>query len=102
MKIIKAAVAGTLESNDVMVTVVPNDEGEGIEFELNSVVIQQYGNHIRKVVFEILKNLEAGDIKIYVNDRGALDCTIKARVECAIFRAAGQAENLPWGGKIKA
>ncbi|MDE7186694.1 MAG: citrate lyase acyl carrier protein, partial [Lachnospiraceae bacterium] len=34
-------------------------------------------------------------------DKGALDCTIRARIECAVFRAAGQTEHLPWGGVLR-
>lgn len=102
MKIEKSAVAGTLESTDAMVTITPNQEGDNIEFELNSTVIHQYGNQIRKVVFEVLDRLEVEGAKVYVNDRGALDCTLKARVECAVHRALGQTENLSWGGKIRA
>ena len=41
MKINKAATAGTLESSDAMVMVEPNEEGKGIEFDLDSVVIHQ-------------------------------------------------------------
>ena len=95
-KILGPAIAGTLESSDCMVTVEP---GNGkTEFYLDSVVIHQYGNQIRKVCLETLKNLEVEDIKLSVVDRGALDCTIRARIEAAVFRAAGKTENLPWGG----
>lgn len=38
MEIRKNAVAGTLESSDAMVTVEPNGQGQGIDFELDSVV----------------------------------------------------------------
>lgn len=76
MKIEKPAVAGTLESSDCQVAIEPGECG--IEFELDSVVINQYGNQIRKVVFETLKNLGVNDVKIAVVDKGALDCTIKA------------------------
>ena len=100
MEIKKSAVAGTLESSDAMVTVEPN-EGQGIEFELNSAVIHQYGHSIRKTVLQTLKNLGVSDVKISVVDKGALDCTIKARVEGAVFCAAEQKENLPWGGAIR-
>ena len=100
MEIKKSAVAGTLESSDAMVTVEPN-EGQGIEFELNSSVIHQYGHSIRKTVLQTLENLGVSDVKISVVDKGALDCTIKARVEGAVFRAAEQKENLPWGGAIR-
>lgn len=100
MKIQKPAVAGTLESSDAMVTVEPAEEGEGIEFVLDSVVIHQYGNQIRKVVLETLRRLDVQDVKIAVVDKGALDCTLKARVECAVYRSADQKNDLPWGGAI--
>ena len=48
-----------------------------------------------------LKNLDVNDVKIRVVDKGALDCTLKARVECAVFRSTEQSENLPWGGAIR-
>ncbi len=99
MEITKPAIAGTLESSDCQVTVEP---GEGkVEFHLESAVINQYGNQIRKVVMETLKNLEVDNVKLIMVDKGALDCTIKARVEAAVFRAVNQTENLPWGGAIR-
>ena len=87
MKITKNAVAGTLESSDAMVTVEPNAEGAGIEFDLDSVVINQFGNSIRRTVMDTLKRLDVQDVKISIVDKGALDCTLKARVEGALFRA---------------
>lgn len=100
MKIKKPAMAGTLESSDCMVTVEPAAKGEGITFELESAVIKQYSNRIRKVVLETLERLDVEDVKLTMKDKGALDCTIKARVECAVFRSVGQNKNLPWGGDI--
>lgn len=101
MKIIKNAVAGTLESSDALVTVEPNAEGTGIEFDLDSVVINQFGNSIRATVMNTLERLDVRDVKISVVDKGALDCTLKARVEGALFRGADQNEKLPWGGVIR-
>lgn len=99
MEINKPAMAGTLESSDCQVTVEP---GEGtVDFALESAVINQYGNRIKQVVMETLQNLEVDSVKIVIVDKGALDCTIKARVEGAVFRAMGQYANLPWGGAIK-
>ena len=99
MEIRKPAVAGTLESSDCQVTVEP---GEGnIEFALESAVINQYGNQIKRVVMETMENLVVKDVRIAIVDKGALDCTIRARVEGAVFRAAGQYDNLPWGGAIR-
>lgn len=99
MKITKAAVAGTLESSDAMVSIEPNESG--IEFELDSTVINQFGHSIKQTVLSTLKNLGVENAKIKVVDKGALDCTLKARVEGAVFRSIDQKENLPWGGKIR-
>ena len=99
MEIIKPAMAGTLESSDAQVTVEP---GKGsVELTLESAVIHQFGNQIRKVILETLKNLGVDNVKITVVDKGALDCTLKARVEGAVFRSVDQTENLPWGGAIR-
>ncbi len=45
--------------------------------------------------------LEVDDAKVTVVDKGALDCTLKARVECAVYRSNGMTEDLPWGGVIR-
>ena len=98
MEIKKAAVAGTLESSDCMVTVEP---GQGkIDLELDSSVIRQYGKQITKVIHQTLERLDVTDAKIKVVDKGALDCTIKARVECAVYRSNDISKDLPWGGII--
>lgn len=98
MEIEKAAIAGTLESSDCMVTVEP---GEGsVELELESAVIRQYGRQIRKIALETLDRLGVQDAKVRIVDKGALDCTIKARVEAAVYRSVGQRADLPWGGAI--
>ena len=98
MVIQKPAIAGTRESIDCMVTVEP---GEGkIDLDLDSAVIRQYGKQIRKVILETLQRLDVTDAKITVVDKGALDCTIKARVECAVYRSNGVKDQLPWGGAI--
>lgn len=99
MEITRPAIAGTLESSDCQVTVEPGDGT--IDFQLESAVINQYGNQIRKVVMETLKNLGVDNVKLTMVDKGALDCTIKARVEGAVFRSSCQTENIPWGGVVK-
>lgn len=99
MEILKPAVAGTLESSDCMVTVEP---GEGICLDLSSSVMNQYGRQIKATVLETLARLEVTDAYVSVVDKGALDCTIKARVECAVYRSCGaSAANVPWGGAVR-
>ena len=99
MEIKRPAMAGTLESSDCQVTVEPGD-GQ-VEFELESAVMHQFGKQIRKVVMETLAHLDVKDVRITVVDKGALDCTIRARVEGAVYRSEEQKDNLPWGGAIR-
>ena len=100
MQIEKNAMAGTLESSDALVTVEP---GEGrVELEISSSVMNQYGRQIRATVLETLDRLGVTGGKVTVVDKGALDCTLKARVECAVFRSNGTSEsNIPWGGAVR-
>lgn len=99
MEILKAAVAGTLESSDAQVSVEPN--ANGVELYIESAVINQFGEQIKACVKETLERLDVQNAKVKVVDKGALDCTLKARVECAVYRANGQTEHLPWGGAIR-
>lgn len=99
MEIKKAAMAGTLESSDAQVTVEPGD-GK-LELSIESSVIHQFGRQIRAAVLETLDRLDVTDAKVTIVDKGALDCTLKARVECAVYRSNDITENLPWGGVIR-
>ena len=99
MEILKSAAAGTLESSDCMVTVEP---GEGISLDLSSSVMNQYGRQIKATVLETLDRLDVKNANVTVVDKGALECTLKARVECAVFRSCdASSANIPWGGVIK-
>lgn len=86
MIINKIAKAGTLESNDILIMVMPNENG-GIELELESIVIKQFGNQIKRTILDKVQELGVEDIVIKAQDKGALDCTIRARVQTAIERA---------------
>ena len=100
MEILKPAVAGTLESSDAQVTVEPGEGG--IDLSLSSSVMNQYGRQIKAAVLETLERLEVKNARVTVVDKGALDCTLKARVECAVFRSCGASQrNIPWGGVVR-
>ena len=100
MEILKPAVAGTLESSDAQVTVEPGEGG--IDLSLSSSVMNQYGRQIKAAVLETLERLEVKNARVTVVDKGALDCTLKARVECAVFRSCGASQrNIPWGGAVR-
>ena len=74
MEIKKPAMAGTLESSDCQVTVEPGNGS--VEFSLESAVINQYGNQIRKVVLQTLENLDVKDVKISVVSRPLMRTTL--------------------------
>ena len=84
MKIIKAASAGTLESSDAYVEIEPGKNG--IKVQLESVVMDQFGQAIEKTVREVLAEQSVANANVRVIDRGALDCVIRARVETAVLR----------------
>ncbi len=86
MEIVRAATAGSLESSDAMVTVEPCEGGVAIE--IASVVLRQFGDAIERAVREVLGELHVERAQVRVNDRGAVECALKARVETAVRRAA--------------
>lgn len=95
MNITNAAMAGTLESSDVQVTVEPSSGG--VVVDLSSSVLNRFGRQIKQAVLSTLEELGVESAKVTVVDKGALECTIRARVECAVYRSQGQTENIPWG-----
>ena len=69
----------------------------------NAAQTQAEAEKIRQQQLETLEQLEVKSGTVTVIDKGALDCTLKARVECAVFRSSGASEkNIPWGGAIHA
>lgn len=86
MKITCNAVAGTLESSDVYVKVEPCDT---LEIAIESVVYNQFADEIEASVRAVLADMGVESGKISINDKGAIDCVIQARVETAIKRAGG-------------
>ncbi len=85
MSIKKVAKAGTMESNDIYIMIKPNEDN-GIEIELESIVMDQFGEQIEQVITHTLEELGIKDIYLVAKDRGALDYTIRARVETAVRR----------------
>lgn len=87
MEIVKCASAGTMESSDVYVEIEP---AAGLDIQLESVVLEQFGENIRAVVREVLTECGVTKANVRVIDRGALDCVIRARVETAVTRGKGE------------
>lgn len=95
MKLVKNSIAGTLESSDIQIIIEPCEE-KGLVIELKSSVEKQFGRQIRNVIGETLKGLGVEAARVIAVDKGALDCTIRARVQSAVFRAAGIKEKYDW------
>ena len=84
---IKNAVAGTLESGDILIQIAP---GDGLNIDLQSSVAAQFGRQIKAVITETLTGLGIDNASVKATDKGALDCTIRARVTAAAVRATGK------------
>ena len=97
MELKHKATAGTLESSDVQVQVEPGDH---LDLHIPSSVMAQYGRQIRESAMEVLKNLEVEGAVVHIDDRGALDCTLRSRIQTAVFRAVDKVEDLPWRVKL--
>lgn len=85
--IAKKAQAGTIQSSDLMVFVEPAAE---LVIEIESTVKQQFEHLIRAKIEEVLQRHGVVAGKVRVNDRGALDYAIQARLETALLRASGE------------
>lgn len=85
MEINKSASAGTLESSDVLVSVKKNS---GLKLDIQSDVMEQYGDSIKEIIAETLEELNVKNAHVKINDKGALDYTIKARLKTALERAS--------------
>jgi len=84
---INSAHAGTLESSDVYIQINPIDEDE-IQIELESSVAELYDDMIEELVRDTLKEMNVSGVNVHIQDKGALDFVIKARLQAAVFRAS--------------
>jgi citrate lyase subunit gamma (acyl carrier protein) len=79
--------AGTLESCDALVMVLLDAGKEGIVLEMDGPSLVSFEEDIRVAVSETLASLGISDAEVRLSERGALDCTLRARVEAAARRA---------------
>ena len=95
MEIKETASAGTIEKCDCLVTV---SKGDGdIKINLSSKVLYQYGDSIRNTILQTLKKLDVNDVTVDVEDMGAFEYVIVARLEAAIYRSQKIMNQIPWG-----
>jgi citrate lyase subunit gamma (acyl carrier protein) len=85
LDILKPSTCGTLQSNDCFIRLYP---GTGtIELDIASTVKAQFGEQIEKTILETLKENDIDSCRLFIEDKGALDFTIRARVETAVKRS---------------
>ncbi len=82
----KRGIAGSLESNDVLITV---RESDTLSVTVKSIVYDFFHKQIEKVIYDTLKEAGVDKAEVVCEDKGALDYTIKARLMTAIARMEG-------------
>lgn len=93
MEIIREALVGTMESSDLMVKIAPAEDE--LDIVIHSEVIKQFGEQIRRVVTDTLCKMNVSRGLIVIDDKGALDCVIRARLQSAVLRAS-ECDNPDW------
>ncbi|MDO5562767.1 MAG: citrate lyase acyl carrier protein [Synergistaceae bacterium] len=87
----KTAQAGTLESMDCLVTVTEAQSGAGVKIDITGASAARFRTAMEKKITEVLSAMKVSDIEIQVQDNGALDIVLGARVEAAVKRLGGAA-----------
>jgi citrate lyase subunit gamma (acyl carrier protein) len=77
------ASAGTLESNDCLITVESSDQ---LLIVVESIVYDAFGDKIEQEIRNVLSQMKIKKMKVHISDKGALDYTIRARLITAIKR----------------
>ena len=85
MSTLKKASCGTMESSDAYMELEPIAAGGQID--LQSVVEHQFGDSIRALAADMLQQEGIDNVSLRIVDRGALECTLRARLETLIARA---------------
>lgn len=96
MEILREGSAGTAESGDARVTVRPNP-GKGLALGVGGPSVPRYGQAIREAALATLAALGVAEGDVTIEEKGALDATIRARLAAAACRASGaEAAEVPW------
>ena len=78
--------AGTVESMDCMVTVKRTPAGSGITIRLSGSSTARFAGAMEKKIRSVLEENRIQDLDVSVQDNGALDIVLGARVEAALHR----------------
>ncbi|HOO64855.1 MAG TPA: citrate lyase acyl carrier protein [Synergistaceae bacterium] len=84
----RTAQAGTLESSDCVVTISP---GKGISLDYRGTNAMLFQKRTHTLVEKVLKEKGIGDADIQIQDQGALEPTMVARITTALARASKEA-----------
>ena len=95
MKITTPASAGTMESGDIFIE-IESSEQQAVEVVLKSSVANEFGKQIVSTIRSAVEEFGLENAVINAVDKGALDCTIRARVFAACQRATGSGA-FDWG-----
>lgn len=95
MQIKGSASAGTMESGDILIEIEPGEKKE-VEVVLKSSVANEFGKQIVKTIYSAVAAFGLEYAVVNAVDKGALDCTIRARVTAACQRATGETA-FDWG-----
>jgi citrate lyase subunit gamma (acyl carrier protein) len=78
--------AGTLESMDCLVTVTEATPGAGIAVRIAGGSAARFSGAMGRTVREALSAAGVSDAEVNVQDNGALDPVLSARVQAAVLR----------------
>lgn len=83
------AQAGTLESMDCLVTVTEREADAGVDIQITGSSAARFKTAMEKKVAEVIDSMGVKAISISIQDNGALDIVLGARVEAAVKRLGG-------------
>ena len=83
------AQAGTLESMDCLVTVSEAAQGDGVKIQIAGSSAARFSSALENKVYEVIASMGVYDIDFSIQDNGALDIVLGARVEAAVKRLMG-------------
>lgn len=98
MKTLHQSSCGSKDKGDILITMVQNNSNE-IKVNLASPSMFQFGKHIKTLIIEELKKLEANSLTVTLEDNGALDFTIKSRIETCYDRLTKK-NDIDWRSRI--
>ena len=85
MTLLHTAAAGTLESSDCYVTVSPD---ETFKLKYSGANSEIFAKRTERLVKSVLDENNIACANVTIEDRGAIEITIKARLETALERAS--------------